>query len=136
MDKVTATMPEGQPVEDWSDLPPVAPPPNDIEKLREAAEDAYDILCVLKAQLALATGQDEWLPGDMVFRLFDPSVSRITVWREHRGLSQKDLAAKAGMTAAQLCEIEGGKRSGSIATLRKIAKALGVTVNDLLPPED
>jgi DNA-binding XRE family transcriptional regulator len=120
--------------EDWSDLHS-RPVPNDPEVLREAAEDAYDILCALRAKIALSVGDSEMLPGEMVKRLLVDGDNPIIVWREHRGMTQKALAAKVKMTAAQLSEIEKGKKSGSIATLRKLSIALGVTVDDLLPPE-
>jgi DNA-binding XRE family transcriptional regulator len=124
-----------QVAEDWSDLH-ANPVPNDPEILREAAEDAYDILCALHAKIALSVGESEMLPGDMVKRLLIDGDNPLIVWREHRGLTQKALAAKVKMTAAQLSEIEKGKKSGSIATLRKLSVALGVTVDDLLPAED
>lgn len=36
------------------------------------------------------------------------------------------------MTAAQLSEIEAGKKTGSVATLQKLARALGVTIDELV----
>jgi DNA-binding XRE family transcriptional regulator len=121
--------------EDWSSLQ-ADPVPNDPDVLREAAEDAYDILCAMQAKLALTIGDSEMLPGTLVKRLLVDGDNPITVWREHRALTQKALAAKVKMTAAQLSEIENGKKSGSIATLSKLAKALNVNVDDLLPLED
>ena len=56
----------------------------------------------------------------------------VLVWREHRGLTQKALAAQVKMTAAQLSEIENGKKTGSVATLQKLARALGVTIDELV----
>jgi ribosome-binding protein aMBF1 (putative translation factor) len=109
---------------------------NAYARVQEAAEDAYDLMCVMRADLQTMLGESEYVPGSIMFRLLSGEENRITVWREHRGLSQKDLAAKANMTAAQLCEIENGKKSGSIKTLQKLAKALNVTVDNLLPKGD
>lgn len=48
-----------------------------------------------------------------------------------RGMKQKDLAEKSGITRATICAICGGKNC-SEDTARKIAEALGVTVDDLI----
>jgi len=55
----------------------------------------------------------------------------VKVWRAYRGLTQGALAAQVGISKAYLCQIETGKREGAIKTLRAIATALDVTVDDL-----
>ncbi len=56
--------------------------------------------------------------------------------RQENGLSLRALAAMAGMSYPYLCNVENGKADPSLSTLRKLAKALGVTVIDLLADED
>ena len=58
--------------------------------------------------------------------------NRVRVWREHRGLTVKALADKAGVTAAYLSQVETGKRDGTLGTYRKLAGALGVTLDELV----
>lgn len=55
----------------------------------------------------------------------------VKVWREQRSLTQEALAAKAGISKAYLCQIEMRKRVGAVKTLRAIADALTLKVNDL-----
>ena len=55
-----------------------------------------------------------------------------TVWREFRGLTVKTLAQKAGITAAYLSRIEMGKRDGTVGTMRKLAEALRLSIDDLI----
>jgi len=55
----------------------------------------------------------------------------VKVWREQRGLTQEALAAKAGISKAYLCQIETRKRVGAVKTLRAIADALALKVDDL-----
>ena len=57
----------------------------------------------------------------------------VRVWREYRGLTATALARRAKVSNAQLSAIENGAATGSVQTLRDIADALGVTVDDLLP---
>jgi len=61
-------------------------------------------------------------------------ISRIRAWRIVRGLDQAELARRAGMTQP---EISRAERPGRVArmkveTLRRIAKGLHVSVDDLL----
>lgn len=62
--------------------------------------------------------------------------AKIRAVRERRKLTQADAAAKAGMSQQQWANVEGGhtggKRGISLATLDKIANALGVKARDLL----
>lgn len=58
-------------------------------------------------------------------------VSLVTLWREDRGLSQRALAGRAGLSASMLNEIETGKKTPSLATAKALAEALGLTLNDL-----
>lgn len=55
----------------------------------------------------------------------------VKAWREHRTLTQEVLAAQAGISTAYLCQIETGKRQGAVKTLKRLATALGVTLDDL-----
>ena len=58
------------------------------------------------------------------------------IWREHRGLSQRALAAEADVSVPYLSEIEAGRKPGSARTLAALAEVLGVTIEELLPAED
>ncbi len=52
-------------------------------------------------------------------------------WREHFGLTQKEVAKKAGMTQAALSQLEKTKARPRKATLEKLARALDLTVEQL-----
>lgn len=57
---------------------------------------------------------------------------RIKKTRKDKGWSQKDLAAKLGISHALVSQYERGERNPKIDTLHKIADALGVPLNDLV----
>ncbi|MCI0409673.1 MAG: helix-turn-helix domain-containing protein, partial [Acidobacteria bacterium] len=57
-----------------------------------------------------------------------PMVRRI---REARGYSLRGLADKVGMSYVALYRLESGETDPRLGTLRKLAKALNVTVADL-----
>ena len=47
-------------------------------------------------------------------------------------MSQTELAERAGLTVAELAEIEAGEREGTWGDLRRLAHALGVSLPALL----
>jgi transcriptional regulator with XRE-family HTH domain len=57
----------------------------------------------------------------------------IQTLREAKGLTQRDLAEKAAVTPGYVAQLElGVRKNPSLAVLQRIAKALGVTVAELL----
>jgi putative transcriptional regulator len=57
----------------------------------------------------------------------------IKKYRKEKGLSQDKLARLADIAHATIIKIEsGGIQSPTIDTVQKIAKALGVTIDDLI----
>ena len=49
-----------------------------------------------------------------------------------QGLTQKELAKRAGLTESQISRLVSGERSGMISTWYKIAKVLNVRIDDLI----
>ena len=80
--------------------------------------------------LAKSAGGESF-PATVVDRLL-AGESPIRVYRDHRRLTQKQLAAAAGINPVYLSQIETGKRTGSARTLVSIAGALDVDVDDLI----
>lgn len=58
-------------------------------------------------------------------------MTRIRVAREHKGWSQAELARRAKLNVATLSLIESGRMQPYPVQLRKIARALGTTGNEL-----
>lgn len=107
----------------------------DYEALLEAVEEAGDIARVKQARSDLAEGRSETLPGDMVKALC-AGANPVRVWREHRGLSGRELAEASGVNAAYLSEIETGKKPGSAIALKKLAAVLRIDMEDLIAFDD
>jgi transcriptional regulator with XRE-family HTH domain len=57
-------------------------------------------------------------------------------WRARRGWSQAELAARAGLSKGMLVQIEQSQTNPSIATLCKLANALGVALPRLVEVAD
>lgn len=103
----------------------------DYDALLERAELAEDIAAVDDYRRKLDSGEEEAIPAAFADRLIDGE-NPIRVYRELRGLSARELADKTGISAAFLSEIENGKKEGGVSTLKKMAQALGVTIDDLV----
>jgi antitoxin component HigA of HigAB toxin-antitoxin module len=98
-------------------------------RLREAAEDAED-----RADLERFDREDDGVryPSAVAYAIAD-GVTPARAWREHRGLTLQALADAAGLSKAFVSQIECGKRTGTAATLKKLAQALGVPLMALTP---
>ena len=106
-------------------------PLTEYERLVEAAEDLADVRAYDEAMRRLASGEDELVPAETVNRILDGE-NALRVWREYRGLTVKQLAEKAGVSAPFVSQIETGQREGSVATMRKLAEALKASLDDLV----
>jgi DNA-binding XRE family transcriptional regulator len=96
-------------------------------------EDYEDLVDTLEAQIVLAriaAGEETW-PLEIVEARANGE-NAITVFRKYRGLSVSDLAAAAGISQPYLSEIEGGKKTGSVDVLKRIATVLKVDLDDLV----
>ncbi|MFN3717279.1 MAG: helix-turn-helix domain-containing protein [Rhizobium rhizophilum] len=102
----------------------------DYEAMIARIEDLEDSLAVADFERKLAAGEEELISAEYVNRMSEGE-SPIRVWRDVRGMTAKDLAAAAGISAAYLSEIETGKKDGSVATLKAIGDVLKIDLDDL-----
>ena len=106
-------------------------PETDYIDLTRRAEDAADGDAVRRFRAALAAGEEELLPADLVDRLLSGD-NPLRVWREYRGLTIKALAQETGVAPSYLSQIETGKRAGTVETLSRLAAVLRTTIDDLV----
>lgn len=59
------------------------------------------------------------------------SGNKVRAYREQRGMTQAELAEKAGVTQSFISDLEGNKKFPLLSTMDKIAHALGIDVTDL-----
>ena len=104
----------------------VSIPRAEYERLLTAAEE----LAGIAAYDAAMRDRREGIPDALVARIIEGEAP-LAVLRAWRGLSQAALARASGVSRVQIVEIEAGRASGSVATLRKLADALNLTLDDL-----
>ena len=73
--------------------------------------------------------------GDADVDAYLAAPTPLAFWRKHRGLTQAALAAQVGITQPYLAQIERGHRGGDVVLYSKLARALQVRIEDLVPEE-
>lgn len=105
-------------------------PISDYEEMKRLAEAMQD----LQAYDTAMADTGEPVPHSVVLRLVDGEAP-LKVWREFRGLTQVALARQAEVDKTYLSQIESGRKTGSIAVFRRLARALSVDLDDLVPAD-
>ena len=106
-------------------------PADRFDAMTEAEEELADITAYREAKASLAAGEP-LIPSEVVNRLCDGD-NPVRVWRQQRGLKASEGAARASISHSYLSAIENGKQDGSLRVMVKLAKALEVDVDDLIP---
>ncbi len=97
-----------------------------FDSLRELVEDREAAVAFMR------TRSQESVPDDVAGRLIDGE-NPMRVWRQHRGLSLRSLANRAGTSPSALSDIENGKSEGRLSILQRIARVLDIDLDDLIP---
>ena len=105
-------------------------PATEYQAWRGAATNLADLRAHDRAIAAIGRSDEKLVPEAVPKRLI-AGENPLRVWREMRGLTQAALAAASGVNRVQIANIESGAKTGSVATLRKLADALGVGLDDL-----
>jgi ribosome-binding protein aMBF1 (putative translation factor) len=104
--------------------------------LMERLEDAEDAQALAAHRARVKEiGEDAALAGCLPIELVRRMIEGehpLRIWREHRGLSGQQLAAKSGVSQPYISDIELRKKPGSVDAFAKLAKALNVKIDDLV----
>ncbi|MFA7505273.1 MAG: helix-turn-helix transcriptional regulator [Burkholderiaceae bacterium] len=103
----------------------------EYDRLFAATEELEELRAYDRAMARHASGEEELIPAAFVDRLL-AGETPLRVYRDLRGLTQQQLADAAGVNRVQIADIEAGRKAGSIGTVRKLAEALGLTIDDLV----
>nr|WP_298689546.1 helix-turn-helix transcriptional regulator [uncultured Dongia sp.] len=103
--------------------------------LGEVAEDIADATDARAVIEGVRAGTIETFPGELVGRLI-AGENPVRIFREFRGMTGEQLAAKVGISRPYLTQIETGKREAMFPVMAKIARALDVSLDLLAPGPD
>lgn len=101
---------------------------------REEYDRLVDLADEARDRAVIEARKDEpTMPHELVMAMLTEGLHPLAAWRRTRGLSQSALAAAAGVRKATVADIERGKSRGRADVLRRLADALGLEVDDLIP---
>lgn len=103
----------------------------DYERLLDIAEDRADIQATLRADERRQAGE-EYVPAELLDRIL-AGEHPLRVWRKYRGLTQRELGAKANVSSLMISRLENRDRETIAKNWRAIAEALSVEVDDIMP---
>jgi DNA-binding XRE family transcriptional regulator len=103
--------------------------PDDLVLIAQA--DLDELIEDRLAEAAYRRTRDQETVPDSIVRRLVAGENPIAVWRDHRGMTLRALADAAGLDPGYLSQLENGKRAGPVATIKKIAAALRVDLDDL-----
>ena len=103
-------------------------PIDEYRRMVASLEESEDRAAIERAVRENAAG--ETVPGEVVHAILD-GAPPLRAWRRHRRLTLGALAARVGVTKGYLSQIENGRKSGTLDLVRRLAAALGVTLDDL-----
>lgn len=106
---------------------------SDFNELLRMLDEGAERSALAAVRHRLEAGDEELVPDVVANRIIDGE-NRVRVWREFRGLTVSALAERAGVSQPYLSQIETGAREGTVETLSRIASALAVDLDDLIPP--
>jgi DNA-binding XRE family transcriptional regulator len=94
-------------------------------------EDLIDTRDHALAMSAVRSGSMPTVPdADVDAYLAAPTP--LAFWRKHRGMTQVALAGAADISQPYLAQIENGQREAAVSIYVRLARLLGVRVDDLI----
>lgn len=102
---------------------------------REEYEELQDAAVAATRVSDLAEGREELLESGEVTALLK-APTPLVFWRKKRGLTQTHLAADIGVSQNFLSDMERGKAIGDVVLYAKLARRLGVSIEDLVPDRE
>jgi PHD/YefM family antitoxin component YafN of YafNO toxin-antitoxin module len=107
-------------------------PEAEFERLRDLAEDAIDARLIDESAARLASGREELL-SEADLDALRAAPSPLAFWRRRRGETAAALGNACGLTEEDITALESGTRTVDIAVYRRLARALGIDAEDLVP---
>jgi len=97
-------------------------------------EDSADAARANSILVDIERGTETLLTSEQASQLLDAKTP-LAFWRKHRGVTQEALSKSVGVAQGFISEIENGAKTGDVQTLAVIARALGISLDDLVIPK-
>ena len=98
---------------------------------RQEYQDLRDVRDHAAAMREVAAGADTLSDTELGEYLAAPTP--LAYWRKRRGMTQAKLAAELEISQPYLAQLEAGKRTGDVTLYARLAEALRLRIEDLVP---
>jgi ribosome-binding protein aMBF1 (putative translation factor) len=105
-------------------------PMDELKKIMDDAEMLADVKAYDAVKARMEHGEEELIPLEIIERRL-AGESVVKIWREHRGLTQEALSKASKVSRPMIAAIEARHKKGGIETLKKLAGALKVDLDQL-----
>jgi len=107
-------------------------PINNVQIIKQNGIPAFAVI-PYEDYLALVPQRpgDDAVPQEVAEKVILENIPLAKAWRLHLGLTQREVAKKAGITQAALSQMERAENPNRTATLEKLAAAMELSVEQL-----
>jgi len=103
----------------------------DIQIIEYNGEPAFAVIPYQDYLKMIPQDKGDHIPNEVVGLMVKKRYNTVKAWRIYLGLTQKEIAKKAGITQAALSQMEKSDNELRTATLEKLAGAMGLNVEQL-----
>ena len=93
--------------------------------------DEYAAAFAGRDHTGVETRQEATVPHEVASRVLKEQISPLRAWREHLGLTQAEVAARMDVSQSAFAQLEAPEVKPRLNTLKKVATALGLAVEQL-----
>jgi transcriptional regulator with XRE-family HTH domain len=97
-------------------------------------EDAADAAHANSILADIERGTETLLSSEQANQLLSAKTP-LAFWRRYRGITQEALSKSIGVAQGFISEIENGAKTGDVQTLAAMARALAISLDDLVIPK-
>ncbi|EIM1710193.1 helix-turn-helix transcriptional regulator [Aeromonas dhakensis] len=103
----------------------------DVQIIKQAGKPAFAVIPYDRYLELTNSGEQVYVPNEVVGLQIEQGLSPIAAWRTYKGLSQQELADRIGVKQPTMANMEKPGTKPQLKTLKKVAAALGITVEHL-----
>ena len=103
----------------------------DVQIIKKDGKPAFAVIPYEEYLRLLPKDEDETVPHEVVGLVIKKGMNLVKAWRTHLGLTQREVAKRAGISQAALSQMEKSANELRTATLEKLARAMGISAEQL-----
>lgn len=103
----------------------------DVQIIKKDGKPAFAVIPYEEYLSLLPKDKDATVPHEVVGLIIKKGMNLVKAWRTHLGLTQREVAKRAGMSQAALSQMEKSTNEFRTKTLEKLARAMNLDVVQL-----